>query len=613
MDHKLVLAITVALLMTGSAMALAGAYASAPVSPISTSMGNYSFSYYSGNGTIVNLSYTGEDSQGNNVILNQVQVSGKNLTLPVMNSDVQGSQDTSMMNIHNETLVSGQDSNALMIITKAGIASSASETFHFNTTLVQVSTSVNLESSDSFFGSMDTMFSISSQAQYRIYEISHPNFTGYFVSNAATQTISDSNHTIQVSGSSGSIVVSGIVASGNIKDFMQKYYKEHEYGNKFVYNTATGKVSGRFVDFTFNTTTASINNYSVNGTHKMVIFNSISGTGNGSIGTQSEFPAFRTGVPMVYGSLFFYANSSFIYTVHDNPSLQFNIILNNGTMKFNISNNLNVTNLSAVSGLSNERASVNETEINQNFNASFNATVGADHEFERGKYMYIINNDTFRGMFYVSGGSASYNSTTGILSVITNGTASIHFVAPPGLNQIPEKDFKPIQYGIEHGRIAAQISIDSLNNTAVNFTMLYNNSVAMKITTITTGKVQIAVSASEHTGTNLVFFVNQSFLNSNGKIYVYFDGVLANLTTVNGTINITSSVNAYYGFEQVNGGYLVVVHVPHFSNHSITITDSLIQNGTTPTSLNLNPLEIGIIAVVVVAAIAGAVVAIRRR
>ncbi|MCL4342001.1 MAG: hypothetical protein M1431_07920 [Candidatus Thermoplasmatota archaeon] len=610
MDNKLVLAITVAVLMTGSAFALAGAFASAPQSPVHTSLGNYSFSYYGGNGTLTNVSYMGQDNQGSGLIVDYAQISGKNLSTFMTTSDIQGSSDMKTMNLANETLVAGQDSNTLLILTTPGGVSSsgASVTIKFNGTVKQVQSGVDLASSNDFFGSVSTTFTVS--GGYKIYQIDTANFTGYFVSNGATQTISNSN-TLSISSSTGTLV-SGIVASGDFKDLMEKYAREHNHGNAFTYNTTTGNVTGRFVDFNFNATTGVISNFSMSNTQTKV-FSKITASGNGTIGSQSEFPAFRTGVPMVYGNLFFYANSSYIYTLHDNPAMQFDMILNNGTMKFHIPVGLNVSNLSSLRGSFDSSAEVNATDINQNESAAINATVESDHEFYRGNSMFFLHNSTVRAMLDVAGGSAAYNSTTGVLTVMTNRTASINFVAPPGLNQVPSRFIKPVEYGIEHGKIAAQVSIASLNSTAVNFTTMYNNSVNMKITAVGSGKVNIAVSSSEHAGTNLLFFVNQSFLNSGGKIYVYFDGVLANLTSFNGTINVTSNSAAFYGFEQVNGGYLVIVHVPHFSNHTITISDALISSGTSTTGLPLSPVELGVIAAVVVAAVAGTVVAIRKK
>ncbi|MEM0156917.1 MAG: hypothetical protein QXN26_02490, partial [Thermoplasmataceae archaeon] len=470
----------------------------------------------------------------------------------------------------------------------------------------------DMQSSDNFFGMSFGQFGSSFATQFTLYQLNNQNFNGYFVSNGAKQTLDASNTSIKVSSSTG-ILISSFVASGNLRDYMEKYMHEHDYGNKFTYNASTGNVTGRFVDFNFNNETGVISNYSSVGSYHSLIFNSIESSGNGSIGSPSLFPAFRTGIPMTYGSLFFYANSSYIYTVHDNPALQFDMILNNGTMKLNISNSLTVTNLSRIGGIASPQIHMNATSLTQNLSTQEGVQLELEQQFHRGAYLYYIHNSTFRGMLGISGGNVTYNATDNIITIRTDGVEMVHFLAPPGLNQVPSVVFSHVEYALEKGKIAAQVSIQTLNNTAVNYTMFFNNSLSMKINSVANGKVQIAVASSEHTGTNLVFFVNQSVMNS-GKIYVYFDGHLANLSSSIATaINATSSTSAYYVYEQVNGGYLVVVHIPHFSDHTITISDSLISSSTSTSPLPLSALDLAIIAVVVVAVIAGVVLSVRKR
>ena len=132
---------------------------------------------------------------------------------------------------------------------------------------------------------------------------------------------------------------------------------------------------------------------------------------------------------------------------------------------------------------------------------------------------------------------------------------------------------------------------------------------------VSNGQVKIAVSSTSHHGTNVAFFVNKTFLNaSSGKIYVSFDGNSITLTsTLNGTLTVNSSTNAYYAVVPEQGGYLVVVHVPHFSNHTIVISDTSLSTSPSNLPVTLSPLELGIVGVAVVAVIAGIVVVIRRR
>ncbi|MEM0156844.1 MAG: hypothetical protein QXN26_02115, partial [Thermoplasmataceae archaeon] len=61
MNTKVIMVLAMVVIMSGSAVALAGAYAASPSVPVVKTMGNYTFDYYS-DGTIMNVSYSGADS-----------------------------------------------------------------------------------------------------------------------------------------------------------------------------------------------------------------------------------------------------------------------------------------------------------------------------------------------------------------------------------------------------------------------------------------------------------------------------------------------------------------------------------------------------------------------
>ena len=609
MDNKLVLAITVAVLMVGSAFALAGAGASS-AAPIAKGMGNYTFSYYSNNGTIVNLNYSGEEQSAN--VASIITVSGANLSIPFMSGGDNVMSDMSAFNLANETLMLSMDSNAMLILSQpAYIGGNVKETVVFPASVTELSSQANVTSFGGLLSNISVQSGMGVSSHFSIYRIGNSSLNMYFVSNAATQSLVGNTLTLNTSMGTNSILASGFVVVGSIEKTIQRYYEDNNFGNSFSYNQTTGAVTGRFVNFDFNNATGVISNFAVNGTMLMTIFNTISASGHGSIGSESDFSAFQTGIPMVFGSMFFYANSSYTYAVHNNPAIEFSMMLDNGTMNLAVSSSLNVTNVSSSIGMGDE-FQVNASQISSNVSEDENITLGMDNEFHHGQFMYILQNSSFRGILDISGASVMYSKATHSFSVTTNGTAMVHFVSPEGFRDIPGIFFGSIENAIQQGKIAAQMSIVALNHSAFNYTMFFNNSVGMKVTGITSGRISVALTSSEHLGTNLLFFVNQSFLNSGGKIYVYLDGKLATLTpTVNGTLTITSDTAAYYAYEQVSGGYLVIVHVPHFSDHTVTISDSLLSPTSGPVSLS--PLDIGIIAVAIVAVIAGIVVAVRRR
>jgi hypothetical protein len=121
------------------------------------------------------------------------------------------------------------------------------------------------------------------------------------------------------------------------------------------------------------------------------------------------------------------------------------------------------------------------------------------------------------------------------------------------------------------------------------------------------------VSSTQHFGNNIAIFVNSSFLTSTGKIYVYFDGKLATqLSSAGSALNVTSSVKAYYAAVPENGGYLVIVHIPHFSTHNVTVS-STPEGPVSNLPGNLSYLELGIIGAVVVVIVAGTAIVYTRR
>jgi len=76
--------------------------------------------------------------------------------------------------------------------------------------------------------------------------------------------------------------------------------------------------------------------------------------------------------------------------------------------------------------------------------------------------------------------------------------------------------------------------------------------------------------------------------------------------------NVSSSVNAYYAAVPENGGYLVIVHIPHFSTHNVTVS-STPEGPVSSLPGNLSYLDLGIIAAVIVVLVAGSAIVYTRR
>ncbi len=92
-----------------------------------------------------------------------------------------------------------------------------------------------------------------------------------------------------------------------------------------------------------------------------------------------------------------------------------------------------------------------------------------------------------------------------------------------------------------------------------------------------------------------------------------FDSTTINSESVNLVINSTNTVTATYSTVNVAGGFVVIVHVPHFSNHTIEITSAQ-TNSTSPLGPILgSTTDLVIVGVVIVVVAVGAVLGIRRK
>ena len=148
MNSKMIMVLAMVVIMSGSAVALAGAYATSPPAPTAKSIGNYSFDYY-GNGTITNVSYSGSDSVGNVILATEVTASGNNLSSLSGYTNLQDNQ--APFSIKNMTLISGQDSNSLIMMT-ASLSSQTKQVFTFNGTVTKISGTFDMKNTDSFSG-----------------------------------------------------------------------------------------------------------------------------------------------------------------------------------------------------------------------------------------------------------------------------------------------------------------------------------------------------------------------------------------------------------------------------------------------------------------------------
>ncbi len=591
--------IAIALIMTLSAMSVA-----AIAAPVNTAQvkdfGNYSFSYNASTSNIYNLSY--KTDSGSTTIASSIVTSGANST-----TGMGSSEDSNSLSLNNLTVTTASDGNVVLFSSEAysllASLSAPSMKFDFTGNV----TNVNFTTYQSDYLGSNSSGMMSTFVKHQVYRI-QANGTQYFVfSNYASTR---SNNTVTYTGANTlgiAPLVVGISSSGALKDKIHQEIGDHVV-NKFFYNNSSGQVTGRFLSLQFNTTTGVISNFtdSISGTQ---IFTSVASSGNGSIGGGFPGPIFPSSQPIVVGSVFFYANNTAVYQIHDNPSLVSNYYLNNGTTTFNVAQGLNISVIHPVRGdiSANGSASVGTSLANYT-----NVDLGGEYEVEASPTIVMVHNSTFSGSLFVRGANVSVTGNS--IQVHSNKTAQMTFVAPPGVQGKNITLRGALQYGIDHGKLAAVVVLGQPGQTQSNVTMNYNGSVQVSVQSVNTNSVYLKVSGKSHEGTNIAFFVPNGVINANSTITVKFDSQTVSLTSsANGVINATSSTHATFFSKKVNGGTLIILHVPHFSTHTVEITSSTASGSPSLPLGNHTILYIGLGFVAVVAIAAGVTLTRKRK
>lgn len=565
-------------------------------------MDGYSVSYNSTSGFIKDVSYE--------------YMTGGHVTL-ASGIYVNGTQINTNMFLKNEISL---DSGRVVIFGNnvpqsigimTGSTGHSNMDIHLNESARVLQSNFRLSSSSQFqFGGMG--MKTYSGMQFRSYEIMNGNFSGVIVTDGKVSLTGSNSNTVMSIEQVNSTFMEKItplfavfVTSQNIQNLLQNH-KNQLLSNKFAYNATTGKVVGKYVSFQFNNSTNTVSNmnltsHSINST----LFSSVKISGNGTIGKGFNIPSFKIGSVDTYGSIFFYANDTYIMTVHDNPVAQSSYIVNNGTIIFSLPDHSNVSML-RMNGFDTR---VNESMVLSGSSFQEKEMFGLNNRVSFGTEVLKINTPNVTEMMVVNGGNITVKNNSTI-TVKTGKYAMINVVVPPGLHNLGKYE-KRLDNALSSGKIAAELSING-NTNSQNFTMSFNSTVITNITSISSGHAIISVSAlpGHKQGTNVVIFLSNTFLQNSHNVYIKFDGTVISSMSMNGLLNDTSSVSAAYSVYAESNGDLVIMHIPHFSNHTIEVSNTEFPS----TTATVSSLLIPVIGVVIAAAvIVGAVVFIRKR
>ena len=562
----------------------------------------YSVSYNSTSGFIKDVSYE--------------YMTGGHVTL-ASGIYVNGTQINTNMSLKNEISL---DSGRVVIFGNnvpqsigimTGSTGHSNMDIHLNESARVLQSNFRLSSSSQFqFGGMG--MKTYSGMQFRSYEIMNGNFSGVIVTDGKVSLTGSNSNTVMSIEQVNSTFMEKItplfavfVTSQNIQNLLQNH-KNQLLSNKFAYNATTGKVVGKYVSFQFNNSTNTVSNmnltsHSINST----LFSSVKISGNGTIGRGFNIPSFKIGSVDTYGSIFFYANDTYIMTVHDNPVAQSSYIVNNGTIIFSLPDHSNVSML-RMNGFDTR---VNESMVLSGSSFQEKEMFGLNNRVSFGTEVLKINTPNVTEMMVVNGGNITVKNNSTI-TVKTGKYAMINVVVPPGLHNLGKYE-KRLDNALSSGKIAAELSING-NTNSQNFTMSFNSTVITNITSISSGHAIISVSAlpGHKQGTNVVIFLSNTFLQNSHNVYIKFDGTVISSMSMNGLLNDTSSVSAAYSVYAESNGDLVIMHIPHFSKHTIEVSNTEFPS----TTATVSSLLIPVIGVVIAAAvIVGAVVFIRKR
>lgn len=582
MSPKMMLPIVIAMLLfgAGSAMALSPGTGTASVGHV----GNFFFQYNATDSVVTNLQYVHESTDYN--LTSQIQVTAATSGLTGM-----AGPDGSVV-LQNATILNTEAENVFLMLTTE-MSSNVSMLLNSNLTPANIDLSTQMSSVTNF---MSDHMNMKISASSYVYKTDVNGVLFYVFSNVKG---SESNGVAYFTSSSSPVLVGVIPFAALLND-----YRQSDFGNApFSYNQTTGALTGRYMSLTLNTTTGNISDLG-SPVFSKILFSSISVNATGSIGNGEDSVMLPAGQPVMMGSLFIYSNGSYIYAFHDNPSLQSVIVWNNGTANFTLGSGLKAHILRTMG-----EDSPLTSQMSTNVTAFANSTLEADHNVEAGRYAVYINGTGFAAFLMVNNGIANISGNS--VTIHSSGIAKVTLVVPPGFGSSHLSVSQRIYQAVKSGKIAAEIAIVGANASA-NITVHFNNTVRMIVSNVTAGQATIHLSSSDHVGTNILIFVSNSVINSNSNLKVTFDGVTLNLNSVDGVLNTTSTTQATFAEIQTTGGVLILLHVPHFSNHTVVISSS--GSSTTPlSSLSLGSTGGKLVVVGAVIAIVVIVAAVMTR
>ncbi len=550
-------------------------------------LGNFSLDYDQSTSALYNLTYANDNTS---VLASQTIITdGKYSSIASL-----GHKDVAKtLILTNVTLFATEDGDMfLMSTTDSANVSNPSITVDLPSVASTVSITDQAKLAFMENGN-DLMASFVSNTVYRM-----PVTGGYiyFFSNSPS-ALTNNGHTIVFQNSSfvsGSSLVVGVTPSASIK---YSFDEQHQYlgVDPFTYNTNTGQLTGSYVTMNFDSSTGIIRDFTSVKTNTM-IFNEIYTNGNGNFGGGFVTPTFPTTEPVIIGSVFYFANASAIYQVHNNLAMVSNFYLSNGTLTMQVASGLTLN-------VYHPTQSGNGPHLyNHNYSNYSNLYLPESCNFDPPSTIVEIHNSAFMGEILIRDATVNVNGNT--VKISTDGIAKTTFLTQPGYYQAQNQVRNQFRYAMEHGMLGAIVSVGGPGFMKNNLTSYYMNQFQIQIQNANQNRVTIQFQAQMQQATNVLIYVPNGLIPNGSQIKLMYDNQeMTMASNMNGVINDSSQTDPSYYMTAVSGGSVILLHIPHFSTHTLEITSTPAPSGGFGSLLTWIIIGVVIVAVAAIAAI----------
>ncbi len=410
---------------------------------------------------------------------------------------------------------------------------------------------------------------------------------------------------LPVNGNSTSYTPNGANESSSINNTIGTHFKnEHNYGAKLKYNSSTGMISGQYLHAKFKngvftnltdnqTSTTLISKMYANGTSVFKLPNFLK---------SNQHLLINNGT-YTMGNLFLHMNTTSFFALHNNPSIETNIAVHDGELYLNIPSSATIYN------------TTNNTQVNTSADAKFNANINSsmfskvststkmmldlNNHISAGRKMIMIDNNGTVAMIFVHNGNFVIKHN--MITISSSHTAMVSIVAPPGLQNMSHS--KMVMKNIFNGKISAEAALNLVNGTMTNSTINYNSSIGLKYAKGTSTTNTFNVNSTAHHSTIISIFIGKNATKDTGHAFVKFDGSTITEVSLSTLVNETSTSKAYYSDVNTSSGMYVFVYVPHFSNHTVEVSNTAYPTIPNVTEYYVIGGIIGVIAIIGIAAV----------